>query len=54
MELVGKHPSDVETNTYDINPDLPVFMSVKDDQDTTDEFTKYLSDINKYFTNDYA
>ena len=53
VELVGKHPSKTEVDTYDISKDIPAFISVKNEQIITDQYTKYLSDINKYLSNGY-
>ena len=53
LEVVGKHPSQVEAETYEISRDLPVFMSVENDVDISEEYTNYLRACNTYFTNDY-
>ena len=53
MEYVGKYPSDDEANIYDISTELPVFMSVSEDKDTSEEYAQYLKKSNTYFTNKY-
>ena len=53
LEVVGKHPSQVEAETYEISRDLPVFMSVEDDQDISEDYTKYLRACNTYFSSNY-
>ena len=53
MELVGKHPTQTEAATYDISRDLPAFISIKERQLLTDEYTKYLKNSNAYFNNMY-
>jgi hypothetical protein len=53
MEYVGKYPSDEEATIYEISPELPVFMCVSDDKDTSEDFTKYLKNSNTYFNNNY-
>ena len=53
-EVVGKHPSDTEAETYDIRKDVPVFLSVKDEPYVTDDYCNYLKRCNNYFRNDYS
>ena len=40
LEVVGKHPNQVEASTYDISRDIPVFMSVEADPDVSEEYSK--------------
>ena len=53
LQLVGKYPDNVETDTYDISPDLPVFLSIATDQDISQPYTQYLQLTNGYFENGY-
>ena len=53
LELVGKHPSENELATFDINPDLPVFLSVRESPDLSDIYIQYLRACNTYFSNLY-
>jgi hypothetical protein len=49
-ELVGKYPSEIEAETFDISSDIPVFMNGKD---LSENYTKYLKNSNGYFQNNY-
>ena len=53
LEVVGKHPNQVEASTYDISRDIPVFMSVEADPDVSEEYSKYLTACNTYFSLNY-
>ena len=53
LELIGKYPSETEVSTYSIDRNLPVFMCVKKDQDTSSSYKEYLSKTNDYFANQY-
>ena len=49
-ELVGKYPSEIEAETFDISSDIPVFMK---SQDLSEDYTKYLKNSSGYFKNNY-
>jgi len=51
--LVGKYPSLAESTKYGISVDLPVFMSVKDEENVSEEYRNYLLAINTAFMNKY-
>ena len=53
LQVVGKNPSALEADTYEIRQDIPVFMSVAADQDTSEAFAKYLTKSNSYFMENY-
>ena len=53
LQLVGKNPSEVQADTYDIRQDIPVFMSVAAEPDTSEAFAKYLTKCNAYFKANY-
>ena len=40
----------MEADTYDISRDMPVFMTVGENGDTSEGYTKYLKKCNAYFT----
>ena len=46
--MIGKHPSDVEAATYEIDKNVPMFISIKEDQDVSEEYNKYLRDMNNH------
>ena len=50
---MGKNPSQEEADTYDISRDMPVFMTVGENSDTSEGYTKYLKKCNTYFTLGY-
>ena len=50
---MGKNPSEVQADTYDIRQDIPVFMSVAAEPDTSEAFAKYLTKCNAYFKANY-
>jgi hypothetical protein len=53
LQLVGKNPSEVQADTYDIRQDIPVFMSVAAEPDTSEAYAKYLTKCNAYFKANY-
>ena len=54
VEIIGKHPDETQTETYDVSRDLPVFMSVSSDQNMTEGYAKYLVACNAFFESNYA
>lgn len=53
LGFVGKIPTGHEAETYDLDEELPVFMSVGVDRVLSDEYTRYLKKCNDYFINGY-
>jgi hypothetical protein len=51
---VGRHPDERESETYGISRELPVFMSVRGDQDVSEAYKKYLRKTNEYFLQHYS
>ena len=51
---MGKYPDDEEAEIYDISRDFPVFMSVADKRNNSEEYVKYLKKTNVYFEKNYV
>ena len=53
MTIVGKYPNNVEAKTYGISENFPVFMSVGEEENISDDYCIYLKACNTYFNNQY-
>ena len=54
MTIVGKYPNNIEANTYGISENFPVFISVEEEENISDEYCTYLRACNTYFNNQYT
>ena len=54
MTIVGKYPNNVEANTYGISKNFPVFISVEEEENISDQYCRYLKACNTYFNNQYT
>ena len=51
---MGKYPNEEEAAIYDISSELPVFMSVGDKRNISEEYVNYLRKTNEYFEKNYV
>ena len=53
LEIVGRHPTEVEARAHDLSGNFPAFLDVTQDKLTSD-YAKYLENIEAYFANNYS